>query len=157
MFKDSGTTTIPVSDVPMTEFFDGSSIYAPSALVVDDECTIADSLAEILKRSGYRVTVAYDASSALESALCKPPDVLITDVMLPGTSGIELAITLRRIYPDCKILLFSGNAATTVMMETATRTGHNFVLLNKPVHPSEMLSRIADSMRMRRGAAVGKG
>ena len=64
---------------------------------------------------------------------------------------------LRRIYPDCKILLFSVIAATTLMIETATRTVHNFVLLNKPVHPSEILSRIADSVLLRRGATAGNG
>jgi len=145
MNKSLSFETVPMTEVPKAE----SQVYRPVVLVVDDECAIADSLSEILKRSGHNAVTAYDGTSALEVALMRPPDVLITDVVLPGMSGIELAITMRRIYPDCKVVLFSGNAATTGMLETATRAGHNFVLLTKPVHPSEMLSRIAECVRPR--------
>lgn len=126
----------------------GSS-YRPVVLVVDDECAIADTLSEILKRSGYNAKTAYDGGSALDLALLHPPEVLITDVVLPGMSGIELAITMRRIFPDCKVLLFSGNAATSSMLASATRAGHNFVLLTKPVHPKEMLARISECIQPR--------
>jgi DNA-binding response OmpR family regulator len=149
MSKGSIATTVPVNEVPMTGLMNGNTVYRPVVLVVDDECAIADSLSEILSRSGHEAVAAYDANGALDCALLKPPDVLITDVVLPGMSGIELAIALRRIYPDCKVLLFSGNAATTSMLESATRAGHNFVLLNKPVHPAEMLSRVAVCVRSR--------
>jgi len=149
MSRKPGVTTIPVTEVPMTGLFNGSQRYLPSVLVVDDECAIADSLAEILNRSGHRATTAYDAATALETALLSPPDVLITDVVLPGMNGIELGITMRRIFPDCKVVLFSGNAATSSMLEPATRAGHNFVLLTKPVHPTEILSRVADCVRSR--------
>jgi DNA-binding NtrC family response regulator len=156
MSKGSIATIIPMSEVPMTGLMEGSPSHRPVVLVVDDECAIADSLSEILNRSGHSAVAAYDASSALEIALLKPPEVLITDVVLPGMSGIELAIAMRRIYPDCKIILFSGNAATTAMLESATRAGHNFVLLNKPVHPSEMLSRVSDCVQSRRQAMTGR-
>jgi CheY-like chemotaxis protein len=112
-------------------------------LVVDDECTVADTLTEILIRSGYAAITAYDGASALETALMKPPEVLITDVILPGMSGIELAISVRRIFPDCKVLLFSGNAATSALLASATRAGHNFKLLTKPVQPAVMLAHVA--------------
>ncbi len=149
MSKGSIATTVPVNEVPMTGLMNGDTAYRPVVLVVDDECAIADSLSEILRRSGHEAIAAYDANGALDCALLKPPDVLITDVVLPGMSGIELAIALRRIYPDCKVLLFSGNAATSSMLELAMRAGHNFVLLNKPVPPAEMLSRVAACVRSR--------
>ena len=155
MSKRSSVTTVPVSEVPMTGLFNGSKPYRPVVLVVDDECAIADSLAEILNRSGHSATTAYDANSALESVLVKPPDVLITDVVLPGMSGIELAITVRRIFPDCKVVLFSGNAATSAMLEPAIRAGHNFVLLTKPVHPREMLSHVSECVRSRMESMAG--
>ena len=152
----SGVTKIPVSEVPMTDLENGNQSYRPMVLVVDDECAIADSLTEILNRSGHNAYCAYDGPSALDVALLKPPEVLITDVVLPGMSGIELAITIRRIFPDCKVVLFSGNAATTAMMETATRAGHNFVLLNKPVHPAEMLSHVAKCVRARMDSMMSR-
>ena len=62
----------------------------------------------------------------------------------PGLSGIDLAIQMKAQYPECKILLFSGQAATQDLLEDARRQGHNFQLLEKPVHPSTMLSRVGE-------------
>jgi CheY-like chemotaxis protein len=124
-------------------------VHRPSVLVVDDESAIADTLAEILTRSGYSTTVAYDGNSALESALLTPPELLVSDVVLPSMSGIELAITIRRIFPDCKILLFSGQASTEDLLAAARRDGHQFTLLTKPVHPLDLLARVADTLQHR--------
>ena len=147
--------TTPIAEVPMSELFNGNHPYRPMVLVVDDECSIADTLAEILKRSGYQAKTAYDGPSALEVALLTPPDVLITDVVLPGMNGIELAIDMRRIFPDCKVILFSGNAATSSMLASATGAGHNFTLLNKPVHPKTMLAHVSECVRSRMAARRG--
>ncbi len=119
-------------------------------MVVDDESSIADTLAEILSRSGYSAVAAYDGDSALESALLNPPEMLITDVVLPGMSGIDLAITVKRIFPDCKIILFSGQASTADLLAAANREGHQFVLLSKPIHPADLLSRVADNLKHRK-------
>ena len=78
--------------------------------------------------------------------MLSPPELLITDVSLPGMSGIELAITVRRIFPDCKILLFSGHVATAELLVRAQRAGHTFTLLSKPLHPRELLVRVAESL-----------
>jgi DNA-binding response OmpR family regulator len=115
--------------------------------VVDDESAIADTVTEILVRSGYAATAAYEANDALETALINPPELLITDVVLPGMSGIELAITIKRIFPDCKILLFSGQAATADLMANARSAGHHFTLLSKPVHPRDLLMRVAAMLK----------
>ena len=114
-------------------------------MVVDDESIIADTLAEILNRSGYAAVAAYDGDSALETALLSPPEMLITDVVLPGMSGIELAITIRRIFPDCKIILFSGQASTADLLAAARKDGHHFTLLNKPLHPQDLLARVSEN------------
>jgi DNA-binding response OmpR family regulator len=116
-------------------------------LVVDDESAIADTLAEILTLSGYAAVPVYDGEEALETALVMPPELLITDVMLPGMSGIDLAISIKRIFPDCRILLFSGQAATTNLLASANRAGHQFTLLTKPVHPTDLLNRVAESLK----------
>jgi CheY-like chemotaxis protein len=87
----------------------------------------------------------YDGEEALETALLMPPELLITDVMLPGMSGIELAIQMRRIFPDCRVLLFSGQAATSDLLASAARDGHQFTLLTKPVYPTDLLRRVSES------------
>ncbi len=136
---------VPLREVPAAD----TSEYRPVVLVVDDESAIADTLTEILSRSGYAATAAYDGTDALETALLTPPELLITDVVLPGMSGIELAITIKRIFPDCKILLFSGQAATTDLLANAKNAGHHFTLLNKPVHPKDLLARVSASLKPR--------
>src|SRR5580698_10284646 len=115
MSSRRSSPVVPIDQVPPED----TSAYRPVVLVVDDESAIADTLAEILSRSGYAALTAYDGNEALESALMTPPEMLITDVVLPGMSGIELAIKMRRMFPDCKILLFSGQAATVDLLATA--------------------------------------
>ena len=121
----------------------------PRVLVVDDECVVADTLAKVLTLSGYAAIAVYDADDALETALHSPPELLITDVVLHGMNGIQLAITIKRIFPDCKILLFSGQAATFDLMAKAKTAGHHFTLLNKPVHPTDLLARVAGLLKPR--------
>jgi DNA-binding response OmpR family regulator len=59
-------------------------------------------------------------------------------------NGIELALTVRRQFPDCHILLFSGQADTAEIMADAKRGGYDFELLAKPIHPEELVTRIRD-------------
>ena len=134
-----------------------ASKYRPRVLVVDDECLIADTLAKVLTLSGYSAIAAYDADEALEIALQSPPELLITDVVLPGMNGIDLSITIKRIFPDCKILLFSGQASTVDLLAAAGREGYRFTLLNKPVPPQDLLAMVAEQLnanRMRSGVGV---
>jgi DNA-binding response OmpR family regulator len=143
--------TVPVADVPKPGSSLGSGASRPVVLVVDDESVITDTLAEILNRSGYTAIPAYDAEEALETALMMPPELLLTDVMLPGMSGIELAVKVKRIFPDCKILLFSGQAATSDMLAVASRDGHRFDLLTKPLHPKDLLLHVSAGLKRRDG------
>jgi CheY-like chemotaxis protein len=141
--------TVSLKDVPVSAIGNAPA-YRPVVLVVDDESIIADTLAEILNRSGYTGVAEYDGDSALETALLMPPEMLITDVVLPGMSGIELAITIRRIFPDCKIILFSGQASTSDLLAAARQDGHHFTLLNKPLHPQDLLARVSENLKAQR-------
>jgi CheY-like chemotaxis protein len=137
---------VPIEDVPAAVPLNRSRQHRPVVLVVDDESAIADTLSQILKLSGYAATPAYDAEEALETALLTPPQLLITDVMLPGMSGVELAIRMRRIFPNCQVLLFSGQAATADLLISAKRAGHQFTLLSKPVYPTDLLRRVSETL-----------
>lgn len=136
---------MPIKDIPESLPVNGSKKHRPVVLVVDDESAIADTLSQILSLKGYAAMPVYDGEEALETALLMPPELLITDVMLPGMSGIELAIQMRRIFPDCRVLLFSGQAATSDLLASAAHAGHQFTLLTKPVYPTDLLRRISES------------
>jgi DNA-binding response OmpR family regulator len=92
--------------------------------------------------NGYSARCFTDPKEALAAAQSDVPDLLISDVAMPGLSGVDLAIQMRAQYPKCKILLFSGQAATVDLLKDASAQGHDFHLLLKPVHPSELLAEM---------------
>jgi len=111
--------------------------------VVDDEEVISSSLAMILRlHGGLHATAFMDPLKALELAPFEVPDLLISDVMMPELSGIDLAIQVRRLCPNCKVLLFSGHAATAHSLKDAREKGYAFEFLLKPVHPADLLAKI---------------
>lgn len=117
-----------------------------SILVVDDERALADTLQQILLHAGYDVGCVYNPADALQVLQAKRIDLLISDVIMPGMDGIELAIHTRRHHPHTRILLISGNAATEQVLEKANGEGSVFELLAKPVFPSEMLVQVASML-----------
>jgi DNA-binding NtrC family response regulator len=111
-----------------------------TAFVVDDENLIATTVAMILNLSGFRASAFFSAEEALEAARRDgPPDLLVTDVAMPGMNGIDLAVTFENLYCKCKVLLFSGQTSTGNLMELAKEQGHEFEILAKPVHPNDLL------------------
>ncbi len=135
---------VPLKDVPQngSEKRDGKERL--DVLIVDDEQIIADTLAMILTKSGYQVMVAYRGNTAMEIAREYRPTLLITDVVMPGMTGIELVFALETVAPDCRVLLFSGQSATVDLLAEARELGRDFTILNKPIHPAEMLFRVSE-------------
>jgi CheY-like chemotaxis protein len=111
-------------------------------LVADDEQVIANTLAIILNQAGFEARAVYSGEKAVESLDSFQPDMLISDVIMTGMTGIEAAIATRRKMPNCKILLFSGQAATADLLEKAREEGHEFEILAKPVHPTDLLAKL---------------
>jgi CheY-like chemotaxis protein len=116
--------------------------HKPRVLVADDERVIADTLAIILNQAGYNASAVYSGTSAVEEAKNVKPDLVISDVIMPDMNGIDAAIKIRAALPSCKILLFSGQAATADLLENARQRGHEFEILAKPVHPQDLLAKL---------------
>ncbi len=110
--------------------------------VVDDEPVIAATLGTILQKSGFEAHAFNLPLEALRAARESPPDLLITDVVMPLLSGIELAIQMRGFCPNCKVLLFSGQAVTVDLLARAGASGHHFDVLAKPIYPADLLKKI---------------
>jgi DNA-binding NtrC family response regulator len=115
---------------------------SPTVFVVDDEAVIANTLAIILNQAGFHATAFDHPDKAIAAAERGLPKLLISDVMMPGMSGIELAIHFRKANPACKVLLFSGQAQTADLLEKARLQGYDFELLAKPVHPADLLAKL---------------
>jgi DNA-binding NtrC family response regulator len=118
----------------------------PRVFVVDDESVIASTLGLILRGQGFDAHSFHLPVEALRVSREMAPDLLLTDVVMPQLSGIDLAIQMRELCPNCKVLLFSGQPAISGMLEAARANGHNFEALAKPIHPGELLERIRDVM-----------
>jgi two-component system cell cycle sensor histidine kinase/response regulator CckA len=108
-------------------------------MLVDDDEAVRSVIATILRRAGHEVTVVSDAKSALEAADgIAGLELLITDVVMPGMSGVELARELKRRRPGLKVLLFSGYPGQSAPGPADESVQH----LAKPVTPKELLDRV---------------
>lgn len=120
----------------------------PVVLLVDDEAEITANLAQILGRSGFEVHTAADGEQALASVADTEPDLVVSDVLMPGLDGREL---LRRLRAD-------GRWTPVILL---TQVGESFEraaaldegaddYLNKPFDPQELISRIRAVLRRHR-------
>ena len=115
-------------------------------IVADDEERIATTLAIILNQAGFEARAVFSGEQVVELLDSFQPEMLIADVVMPGITGIEVAIAVRsRLLPDYKILLFSGQAATADLLERAKMHGHQFEIVAKPIHPTDLLAKFAVS------------
>ena len=118
------------------------SVIKVKVLIADDEQVIANTLAIILNQAGFDAFAVYSGEKAIEAALTFEPQLLISDVVMGGMTGIEAAIQIRALLPLCKVLLFSGQAATADLLRTSLSQGHSFEILAKPVHPADLLLKL---------------
>ena len=116
-------------------------------LVVDDESSVADTLAVIFTQHGYQARVAYSAEQALELIRDWAPNLAIVDVCLPGMHGIDFSILLLVSHPQCRVLLVSGRPESADLVAHAASAGHPFEIYAKPTPPDELLMRAAELLR----------
>jgi DNA-binding NtrC family response regulator len=111
-------------------------------LVVDDDELIATTLAMILRSGGFHAVAAYGGQHALELLQSGSFDLLLSDVMMPQLTGIELAIRATKGLHVQSVLLVSGVSGTADLMANARKLGYNFEILAKPMHPTEVIDNI---------------
>ncbi len=121
-------------------------------LLVEDEDSVRGLARRILEGRGYRVLEAEDAQQALEvaDAFAEPIHLLLTDLVMPGLSGRELAERLQPERPDMKVLYMSGYSDHAVLRDQTLNSGANF--LHKPFTPESLASRVRDILDARRSA-----
>ena len=116
---------------------------AATVLVVEDEPPVRNLVVTTLRRKGYRVLHAASAAEALKVARAEGGaiDLLLTDVSMPGASGLELARTLAAERPGMRIVVMSGFTEETLNL---AEFGVSAALIQKPFAPAELQRRIAE-------------
>jgi len=82
----------------------------PSILVVDDEDQIRQLIRETLEQAGYHVTEARDGTEALQQYRLAQADLVIMDILMPDQDGLETTATLRREFPNVKVIAITGGS-----------------------------------------------
>jgi CheY-like chemotaxis protein len=118
---------------------------ASTVLVVDDEPHVLSVAARSLERSGFHVLRASDGRSALEMLDGHgPPDLVLTDLMMPGMGGIELGRRLKERWPALPVLYMSGYSVEDLRREGVT--GVERELLHKPFTPNSLVERVTATL-----------
>ena len=99
-------------------------------VVVDDNPTVLDILCRMLDFAGYETVGVEDAEEALERMAETEAPLLLTDYLLPGMNGCQLARETRKRFPDCRIVLLTGLASEQQLREEGDAVD---AILQKPV------------------------
>ncbi len=119
---------------------------ATTILLTDDESSIRAPLRRILEDSGYRVVEAQDGEEALALAegLDGPIHLLLTDVVMPGMRGDELARKLGERRPRMRVLFMSGYSPEAIATHGKLLPGSSF--LSKPFSSSDLVDRVQETL-----------
>jgi len=114
--------------------------------VIDDEEVISSTIAAILRLKGFEAVSFTLPLEALAASHLQVPDLLISDIVMPSLSGLDLAVQLQAFHPHCKVLLFSGEWGAADFSETARVEKHGFEMIHKPVHPQKLLRKVQEML-----------
>lgn len=116
-------------------------------LLIDDDEDFRKPLHKALCRVGYAVEAVADSNAALRLFRQRSFDLVITDLIMPGTEGIETIVALRRLRPDIKIIAISGGGilGCSIPLDMAQKLGASRALA-KPFKLDDMLRAIAESL-----------
>jgi DNA-binding response OmpR family regulator len=115
---------------------------AHSILIIDDEPNLRRSLALILQRQGYSVTIAGDAQEAHQCLEAGPFDLVFLDLKMPDVGGLELLPEIREMYPNMPVLILTAHATLDSAIEAVRKGAQDYLL--KPIDPDLILGRIED-------------
>lgn len=116
-------------------------------LVVDDEKTARETLADILRLEGYSITVATTGQEALEILAESPFDIMLLDIKMPGVDGMEVLRQVSEIGPNMIVILLTAHGSMESAIEALRQSVHDYLI--KPSSPQEILSSVAAGLSRR--------
>lgn len=114
-------------------------------LLVEDDSAVREVVVEILSAKRFHVLVAADGYEAIRVLVEQHVDVMLTDIMMPGLSGYELAAQAKLIRPSLEVLYTSGYDGQAAGRDMAGRYGK---LLPKPVRADELIDEIMGLLKV---------
>ena len=140
------------------ERHDTVQVPAPSAagersvLVVDDDAALARSTQRILERAGFDVIVADDGTTAVQAIMGRPFDVIVTDIQMPGMSGLDLLRIVRAYDLDVPVILTTGEPKVETAMEAVSLGALEY--LPKPAPNDVIVKAVERASRLHRMALM---
>ncbi len=110
-------------------------------LIIEDDKMIKTILQFMLNREGYQTDFAIDGKEGMEKLNSFNPDAVITDVMLPYLSGIEIVSLSKKLNPNRPVFVVSSLGNESVTIEKAIEQGANEIL-SKPFNPEDILEKL---------------
>jgi two-component system response regulator PilR (NtrC family) len=114
-------------------------------LVVDDEPDIRDSIDVILSLEGYEVATAESGDAAVERVKKMPFDLVITDLRMPGKSGVDTLAELKQLNPGLPVIVLTGYASDR--STSRCRASGGAQIMRKPLRLAELLTMVQGALR----------
>ncbi len=141
---------LDVEGVAESESAPSTSAGAGRVLVVDDDRGVRSLVRRTLERAGYQVTEAESPAAAIILAESGQYDLLLTDVIMPGMNGHELAVAIKKTQPGLRVLYMSGYTDNAIVHHGVLDAGVHFI--HKPFTPDDMARKVAEILRPAAGA-----
>jgi two-component system, chemotaxis family, chemotaxis protein CheY len=125
----------------------------PSVLVIDDEADVRDSIGQVLGRAGFQVMTADNGLTGVQGFFDHPADVVIVDVIMPRSNGIEVIRKIKESFPGARIIAITGGGnfgafgykpgtiTTDAYLASATQSGADAVM-TKPFRREELIALV---------------
>ncbi|MDR7401546.1 MAG: response regulator [Armatimonadota bacterium] len=117
-------------------------VRAARILVIDDEAPIRDLCARVLTRAGYQVTSAGSGEEGLARLGEEPVDLIVTDIRMPGLSGLDVLERAKAAFPGVRVILITG-FGTPQTLARAEQAGADRIL-TKPFNPAELVAAVRE-------------
>ena len=117
-------------------------------IVVDDDANVLEYVSLMLEENGYATFSCNNAHDAVNKLKDTRVDAVLTDIVMPGTSGLELLETVRNIDPDMPVILVTAYADLSKAVESVKKGAYDFIM--KPYEPEQLLRSLDKAVRYRR-------
>lgn len=116
-------------------------------LVVEDEKLINNMFREALENAGYEIDTAFDGQEGMDKYRKHPFDLVIADIMMPRTDGVQMITKLRERHPNVKILVVTAISLSGPHYREMKRKLQGIPILQKPVTKDVLISKVEDLLK----------